>query len=168
MNNPVIPESRQRRTPGIAGLFKFLLKGTRAVRDGRAAEQRHKNEQGEPLHCCRKTAQSRQAQEWELEYQGWDGNWPFQSPRQAGALQEPWCCRQRPWGHGEGATGDQQMTPTLAAELKHAQLSLLSRNQHGINMERPPKRSTGHWQSYGERSPTKGQCDWVGLGWEIS
>lgn len=43
--------------------------------------------------------------------------------REAGAVQDPHCCRQHPWGHREGATGDQQMIPIPAAELKHAQLS---------------------------------------------
>lgn len=141
MNNPVIPESRQRRTPGISGLFKLLLKGTRAVRNGCAAEEWHKNKQRQPLHagCCRKRARSRQAQEWELGYQGVGWTLALPELKGSGVLQEPWCCWQRPRGHGEGATGDQQMTPTLAAELKHAQLTLLSRSQHGINTERPPK-----------------------------
>lgn len=72
MNNPIIPESRQRRTPGISGLFKFLLKRTQAARNGRAAEKPRKNERKEPLHagCRRKRARSRQAWDQELGYQG--------------------------------------------------------------------------------------------------
>jgi len=47
-------EYRQRRTPAISSLFKFLLKTTQVVRNGSSAEQRHKRERRESLRAgCR-------------------------------------------------------------------------------------------------------------------
>lgn len=139
-------EYRQRRTPGISRLFKFLLKTMQAVRKRRSAEERHKTEHREYLCavCCRQEGWSRHAQQRESGYGR--VKWKFALPES---------CRVRRRTQGEGAyfagtkvlpsvspawgmgkvppstaAREKQMTPTPSADLKQAHFFLLSRNRH--------------------------------------
>lgn len=127
-------EHRQRRTPGISGLFKFLLKTMQAVRNWRSAEERHKTEQRESLRagCCGQKGWSRHAQPRESGHGGL--KWKFALPEsnvrsrtqgEGDALQEP-----RFLQPPQPAAREKQMTPTPSADLKQARFFLLSRNRH--------------------------------------
>lgn len=136
MNNPIMLEYRQRRTPGISGLFKFLLKTMQTVRNECSAQERHKTEQRESLlaGCCRQEGWSRHAQQCESGHGG--VKWKFALPEsnmrnrtqgEGDALQEPRCHLQHPQPGGTGkvppstAAREKQMTPTLSVDLKQAQ-----------------------------------------------
>lgn len=109
-------EYRQRRTPGISRLFKFLLKTMQAVRNRRSAEERHKTEERESLRagCCRREGWSRHTQQRESGH-GVGVKWKFALPESnaRSRTQGEGACfagtkvlpsASLAWGHGEGAT----------------------------------------------------------------